>query len=186
MDEVGAGMDGDPTVQYIVISTADDSQKDWGRQGNEVESRAMLVFFDAAGNETGVFKFPNDPPNGRRTVLIATAAFTNRTGLRADFIMAPMLNPGSGKVCFRGNPANPNRFSVNLCLSYGSFPPGLTEGAGPPAPTLPLIGEPTALVRFQNFTLETARAVTRIFASIRRTRRTRPGRRSVSSCQDRR
>lgn len=151
MDEIMAGMEGDPSVQYIMITAANDGEKNWGPQGGEAESRAMLVFFDAEGNQTGVFKFPNDAPNGAGTVLIATPAFTNRTGLRADFVIPPMLSPGSGKVCFRGNPANPNRFDVNLCLSYGAFPAGQTEGAGPPAPALPIEFEPTALVRFQNF-----------------------------------
>jgi len=151
MDEIMAGLEGDPSIQFIEIVTSGESQKDWGPQSGETESRAMLVFFDGAGNQTAVFKFPNDPPGGGATVLIATAAFTARTGLRADIVMPPLLNPGSGKVCFRGNPDNRAGFTVNLCLSYGAFPAGLTEGAGPPAPALPVSGQPTSLARFQNF-----------------------------------
>lgn len=150
-DEVMAGLGGDTTVQYIIVSANGNGQKDWGPQGTETESRSMLVFFDGAGNQTGTFKIPIDPPDGANTVLIATAAFTNRTGLRADIIMPPLLSPGSGKVCFKENPANPAHFDVNLCLSYGNFPPNLAEGAGAPAPALPVAGEPLALVRFQNF-----------------------------------
>src|SRR6266487_5040963 len=59
MDEIMAALEGDPTIQFIEIVTSDNSQKDWGPQGAETESRAMLVFFDGAGNQTVVFKFPN-------------------------------------------------------------------------------------------------------------------------------
>jgi len=151
MDQIMAGLNGDASVQFIQIVVSDNSQKDWGPQGAETESRAMLVFFDGNGNQTAVFKFPEDPPPGANTVLIATAGFTNAMGLRADMIIPPLLTPGSGKVCFKSNPANPNRFFVNLCLSYGNFPPALTEGAGTPAPELPISGNPIAMVRFQNF-----------------------------------
>ena len=121
MDAMMAGLNGDTNIQFLQIVVNGNTQKDWGPQGNETQSRAMLVFFDAAGTQIGEFKFPHDPPPGANTVLIATAAFTNLTGLRADIVMPPMINPGSGKVCFKRNPANPFSFLVNLCLSYGSF-----------------------------------------------------------------
>ncbi len=151
MDTLMAGLNGDPSIQFLQISVNGNSQKDWGPQAGETQSRAMLVFFDAAGTQIGEFKFPSDPPNGLNTVLIATPAFTNLTGLRADVVIPALINPGSGKVCFKKNPANPLGFSVNVCLSYGSFPPALTEGAGTPAPELLITGDPKGLVRFQNF-----------------------------------
>src|SRR5204863_5085118 len=43
------------------------------------------------------------------------------------------------------------RFDVNLALSYGAFPANLTEGAGLPAPALPMTGEPVSLTRVQDF-----------------------------------
>ena len=105
-----------------------------------------------AGVQTGQFFFPNNAPIGQNTVLIATTNFANLPGAPTpDFIIPPLLSAGSGKVCFRGNPANRNAFGVNLCLSYGIFPPAQTEGGGPPAPALPLTGEPMSLTRVSNF-----------------------------------
>lgn len=99
----------------------------------------MLVFFDATGRETGKFKFPADPPTGGSLqTLIATQAFANLPGAPApDVIIPPLLNPISGKVCFKNNPANAV-FPVNDCLSYGSFT-GDTEFEGSPAPALPIV-----------------------------------------------
>src|SRR4026209_2280695 len=114
----------------------------------------MLIFFNGAGIETGRFFFPSNAPVGQNTVLIATTNFAALPGAPIpDFIIPPLISPGSGKVCFRGNPANPFAFGVNLSLSYGDFPSGLTEGAGEPAPALPISGEPASLRRFQNFAL---------------------------------
>lgn len=151
-DEAMAGMNGDARIQYIQMTVSGGDQKAWGPAAPGEPSRAMLLFFDAAGNETGRFFFPNNAPVGQNTVLIATSNFANLPGAPVpDFIMPPLLSPGSGKVCFRGNPASRGSFSINLCLSYGSFPAIQTEGAGPPAPALPIAGDPVALTRFQNF-----------------------------------
>jgi hypothetical protein len=151
-DEVMAGLNGDPKVQFIEITVGGDDQKNWGPQGGETTSRAMLVFFNANGVQTGTFFFPSNPPPGLNTVLIATTNFAALPGAPIpDMIMPPLLNPGSGKVCFKGNPGNFFAFDVNLCLSYGNFPASQTEGAGAPAPALPILGEPNSLTRVQNF-----------------------------------
>src|SRR5262245_39360023 len=64
MDEVMAGMDGDRTIQFIEITVGGGDQKSWGPQPGETTSRAMLVFFNAAGVETGRFLFPFNAPQG--------------------------------------------------------------------------------------------------------------------------
>ena len=149
-----AGLNGDPTIQVIQITVSDGGQKAWGPQGGETASRAMLVFFNGAGVETGRFFFPFNAPAGQNTILIATTNFAALPGAPIpDFIIPPLISPGSGKVCFRGNPANRFAFDVNLCLSYGNFPSRFTEGAGNPAPALSISGEPVSLERFQNFGL---------------------------------
>jgi hypothetical protein len=151
-DEVMAGLNGDPKVQFIEITVGGDDQKNWGPQGAETTSRAMLVFFNGNGVQTGTFFFPSNPPAGLNTVLIATTNFAALAGAPIpDMIMPPLLNPGSGKVCFKGNPGNFFAFDVNLCLSYGNFPANQTDGAGAPAPALPMVGEPNSLTRVQNF-----------------------------------
>ncbi len=151
-DELMVGLNGNPNVQFIQITVADGTQKSWGPGPGETTSRAMLVFFNGVGALTGQFFFPSNAPIGQTTVLIATTNFANIPGAPVpDFIIPPLLSPTNGKVCFRGNPANPNAFAVNLCLSYGNFPPSLTEGGGPPAPALPMSGEPMSLTRVSNF-----------------------------------
>src|SRR5687767_12236811 len=96
-DEVMAGLNGDPRVQFIEMTVGGNDQKDWGPQGAETTSRAMLVFFDANGVQTGTFFFPSDPPPGQNTVLIATTNFAALPGAPIpDIIMPPLLSPGGG------------------------------------------------------------------------------------------
>src|SRR5881397_1992750 len=64
-DEVMAGLNGDPKIQFIQMTVSDGTQKSWGPQGNETSSRAMLVFFNGAGIETGRFFFPSNVPAGQ-------------------------------------------------------------------------------------------------------------------------
>ncbi len=138
-EEIMAGANGNSNIQFIVIEQESSGQNRWGPT-DCLQSASMLVFFDATGRETGKFKFPeNVPTDGTFKTLIATTDFANLTGAPTpDMIMPPLLNPISGKVCVKSNPANPVAFSVNLCVSYGSFT-GDTEGSGPPAPALPIV-----------------------------------------------
>ena len=152
IDEIMAGANGDSQIQFVEMRVSDGSQKLWGPNDSEEVGRAMLVFFDINGKRTGRFVFPTNAPAGGSQVLIATSAFAALPGAPTpDFIMPTDLIAVSGKLCFRGNPANPNRFDVNLCLSYGAFE-GDTEGAGSPAAggaRLAIVGA-TSLRRFQD------------------------------------
>ncbi|MGQ0595600.1 MAG: choice-of-anchor D domain-containing protein [Gammaproteobacteria bacterium] len=154
IDEIMAGANGDSQIQFVEMGVSDGGQKEWGpnRDLSEEVGRAMLVFFDINGKRTGRFVFPTNAPAGGNQVLIATSAFAALPGAPTpDFIMPANLMAQSGKLCFRGNPANPNRFDVNLCLSYGAFD-GDTEGAGPRAAggaRLAIVGA-TSLRRFQD------------------------------------
>ena len=149
IQEIMAGVNGNSKIQFIVIQQ-EGSGNLWGPQTGETQSRAMLVFFDAAGRETGKFKFPHDVPLDANTQLIATQDFANLTGAPTpDFIMPPLLSPLSGKVCFTNNPLNSNAGSRTDCVSYGSFPAaqtGTDSGgcngvviAGPPTAALPIM-----------------------------------------------
>src|ERR1051326_753601 len=153
--EVMAGANGNSKIQFIIIEQEQSGQNLWGPT-NGTQSAAMLVFFDATGRETGKFKFPcnptTTPPIGTANsplTLIATQDFANLPGAPTpDFIIPPLVNPISGKVCFKNNPANPSSFPRNECVSYGNFT-GDTENnfgadnhnhsgvpAGPAAPAL--------------------------------------------------
>jgi cytochrome c peroxidase len=149
IQEIMAGVNGNSKIQFIVIKQEGGGNL-WGPQAGETQSRVMLVFFDAAGRETGKFKFPHDVPLDANTQLIATQDFANLTGAPApDFIMPPLLSPISGKVCFTNNPLNSNAFPRTDCVSYGSFPAaqtGTDDGgcngvvtAGPPTAALPIM-----------------------------------------------
>src|SRR6476646_4749106 len=149
IQEIMAGVNGNSKIQFIVIKQEGGGNL-WGPQAGETQSRVMLVFFDAAGRETGKFKFPHDVPLDANTQLIATQDFANLTGAPTpDFIMPPLLSSISGKVCFTNNPLNSNAFPRTDCVSYGSFPAaqtGTNDGgcngvvtAGPPAAALSIM-----------------------------------------------
>src|SRR5437764_8591534 len=70
--ELLAGANGDSSVQFLEME-APCGENVWGPHGG-TGSNAMLVFFDAQGNETYRFKFPSDPVCGG-DVLIATQGF---------------------------------------------------------------------------------------------------------------
>ncbi|MGB7217219.1 MAG: IPT/TIG domain-containing protein [Vicinamibacterales bacterium] len=135
--EILVGANGDSRIQFIIVEQGAVGQNLWGPQGGETQSRAMLVFFDATGRETGKFKFPTSPPTGGTLkTLVATQDFATLPGAPApDVIIPPLLNPISGKVCLKHNPANVV-FVRNECVSYGAFS-GDTEtnvgSAGPVA-----------------------------------------------------
>ena len=139
INEVMAGYNGDSSVQFIEIESNGAGQKCWGPQdgtncpgSGETVGRAMLLFFDAAGNQTGRYVFQSDPnTGGTNTVLIATQEFANLAGAPTpDFILPqPELIPNSGQVCFRANPDNGNGDNINLCLSYGNFTGAIENNA---------------------------------------------------------
>lgn len=151
IEELMAGANGDSRVQFLVINQDTNGQNLWGPNGG-AQSRAMLVFYDALGRETGIYKFPVNPPTGGTLrTLIATTEFASLSGAPTpDIVIPPMLNATSGKVCFRTNPANPV-FARNECVSYGAFTgdpetnsgdhSGSTAAGAPAAPGgLPIVG----------------------------------------------
>jgi cytochrome c peroxidase len=149
IQEIMAGVNGNSKIQFIVIKQEGGGNL-WGPQASETQSRAMLVFFDGAGRETGKFKFAHDVPVDTNTQLIATQDFANLTGAPTpDFIMPPLLSPISGMVCFTNNPLNSNASPRTDCIAYGSFPAGQTGSdsggcngvvvAGPPTAALPIM-----------------------------------------------
>ena len=152
INEILGGQNGNTDVQFVEIVSSGSGQKRWGPNGGP-EGRAMLVFFDAAGTETGRFVFPENAPAGNDTVLIATSAFALISGVTPDFVIPPLITPGAGKVCFKRNPASTGADNVNLCVSYGGAAyTGSREGAGAAnAASLPSAGF-LSLSRFTNFT----------------------------------
>src|SRR5580765_6528287 len=149
IQEIMAGVNGNSKIQFIVIKQEGGGNL-WGPQAGETQSRVMLVFFDATGREIGKFKFPHSVPADANPQLIATQDFANLPGAPTpDFIMPPLLNPISGKVCFTNNPLNLNAFPRTDCVSYGSFPADQTGSdsggcngvvtSGPPAAALPIM-----------------------------------------------
>lgn len=149
IQEIMAGVNGNSKIQFIVIKQEGGGNL-WGPQAGETQSRAMVVFFDAAGRETGKFKFPHDVPADANPQLIATQDFADLAGAPTpDFIMPPLLNPMGGQVCFTNNPLNPNAALRTDCVSYGNFPPAQagtdsggcngTIAAGSPTVALPIM-----------------------------------------------
>jgi hypothetical protein len=166
IEQVMAGANGDSNVQFIEIKAALLAQNLWGPQTGDPdfpEPRALLTFHDASGAQVAEFGFPSnpvlgpaDPDNGGHSVLIATQAFADLTGLAPDFLMPPDLPTQDGMVCFTDNPENSVLFEVNACLSYGNYAGPLEQDAcagdnGSPAAALVIAGPtPLSLDRFQN------------------------------------
>ena len=156
INEIMTGLNGDSSIQFVEVTAADPGQKDWGPMGALV-GRAMLVFFDANGVQTGRFVLPSNPPafGVSDNVLFATQAFEDATGLQPDFTIPPLLSPNAGKVCFRDNPDN-SFFTVNICLSYGGARfTGNTENGQPanPAALTSLGSQSLSRINFQPFGL---------------------------------
>ncbi|HXI30161.1 MAG TPA: IPT/TIG domain-containing protein, partial [Vicinamibacterales bacterium] len=143
-----AGANGNSRIQFVVIRQ-EGAGNLWGPQFGEPQARMALLFFNAQGAEVGTFKFPHDAPGPQpATVLIATQEFADLPGAPApDFIMPPLLNPVSGKVCFTNNPQGFLAFPRTDCLSYGNFTGntgssvgnGFAVAFGPPAAALPIL-----------------------------------------------
>src|SRR5256885_2197311 len=122
LSEVMAGANGNSKIQFIVIRQ-EGAGNSWGPVRVPGQSEMSLQFFDATGRETGRFKFPHDAPGpAAANVLIATQDFANLPGAPTlDFIIPPLLNAISGKLCFTNNPLGSRTFLRTDCLSYGAF-----------------------------------------------------------------
>lgn len=133
IEEILAGANGDSRVQFIVVRQGEAGENLWGPQPGEAWSRAMLVFYDSRGRETGKFRFPQDPATGGTLrTLLATAEFAALPGApRPDLMIPPLVEAHAGKVCFRNNPRNDSATPKNECVAYG----GDTD-----VPDLPITG----------------------------------------------
>ena len=130
INELMAGLNGNSSIQFFEMVAGGGGQKSWGANGAAV-GRVMVVFFDSGGVQTGRFVVPTNPGSPANTVLFATQAFVDLTGITPDFIIPEGIMPIAGKVCFKNNPDNFSAFFVTLCLSYGGAGfTGSTEGAG--------------------------------------------------------
>jgi hypothetical protein len=150
IQQVMAGANGDSSISFIELEFAYGTVPKWGPQGSETQSRAVLTFHDATGARVDTFAFPSDPPVGpldpadqSHSVLIASQAFVEYTGLPADYVIAASPRAVDGMVCFTENPLNPG-LDVNLCLSYGNYQgPTESDGCAPEVengpPTQPLV-----------------------------------------------
>src|SRR6185436_5158602 len=96
INEVMAGLNGDSTIQFVELEANGNAHKLWGPAIGESAGRAMLLFIDQAGRQAGRFVFPSNAPAGNDTVLIATRAFADATGLKPDFIIPPEIVPNAG------------------------------------------------------------------------------------------
>lgn len=121
IEEILAGANGDSRVQFIVVRQGEADENLWGPQPGEAWSRAMLVFYDSRGRETGMFRFPEDPPTGGTLrTLLATPEFASLAGSpRPDLVIPPLLNAHAGRVCFRNNSRNPGATVKDECVAYG-------------------------------------------------------------------
>jgi hypothetical protein len=131
-DEIVAGSFGRQDVQYVELRANLCFSDPWA-------NAVRLAFFDGTGTEVGQFVFPSDPPfncsNLDTPILLATPAYLDlATGPAPDFVIPPLLAPGSGKVCFQDLPAGS---SPGVCLAYG-IPSG--SGAQDVGPALPSTG----------------------------------------------
>jgi cytochrome c peroxidase len=118
--EVAVGLNGDARVQFLVLEQLGGGQNLWGPQPGETQARALLQFFDAAGRETGVFAFPENPGTGGSLLtLVATAEFARLPGMpMPDVIIPPLLVAGAGSVCFSTNPLGAAPEARRDCVTY--------------------------------------------------------------------
>jgi cytochrome c peroxidase len=153
INEVMAGLNGDSSIQFIELVVLDESQKQWGPQAGEVSGRAMLVFFDDVGKQSGRFVFPSNPGPGAATVLVATPEFAALTRITPDFVMPKNMMSNAGKVCFQNNPdAGALAEPIQLSLSYGGISfTGSTDGAGASNPAKLTILNSLSLSRHLDF-----------------------------------
>jgi uncharacterized repeat protein (TIGR01451 family) len=168
IDEVMAGANGNPAIQFIeLIMLADEENC---QQSGETDpngpfgcvdgsgfpdfSAARLFFFDANGSQIGEpegVPFPSNAPVGTagRSILLGTQAFDDLPlpTPDPDFIIPALVVPNSGRICYRTCCFGFDPF-VNQCLAYGGFS-GDNESFGSPAVALPIAGI-TTLRRISN------------------------------------
>jgi hypothetical protein len=114
--EVFPGFVSAPAAQYVELQMYAEAQ-------NFVLGQTVQVF-DAGGSLVGVFTFGAIAPIGsnQATLLIATAEAESVFGVSSDLLMAPVIDPAGGMVCFTGS---------TDCVSWGDYQ-GPVFGSGNP------------------------------------------------------
>src|SRR5207237_1141572 len=145
IDEVGTGVAGGPSQQFVEIRMLAASQ-------NQVKN-SVLAAFDARGTYAGdVLVVPGDLGGSGVRWLMATRALQDRQGIAADFTFEPGLLPlEDGMICWGAPgdalPADPGSWDHSdfteyvHCVAYGRFsgsppePPGRRPSSPAPRPT---------------------------------------------------
>ncbi|HEX2224524.1 MAG TPA: S-layer homology domain-containing protein [Thermoanaerobaculia bacterium] len=133
-DEAMAGAYGRPEIQFVQIRFSSCRENQWA-------GTRRLAFFDATGAEVGELVVPTNPTAdcrlGWHLVLFGTQAFADLPSTpEPDFLIPPLMVPGSGMVCFESIPAG----TVNQCLSYGNFTGAPQQGSAANADGLSGLG----------------------------------------------
>ena len=115
--EVFPGHGSAPNAQYVELQMY--------FPGQNLVGGHIVQFFDSAGADLGSFTFPTDVANGadQASILIATAEAQALFGITPDLVMAPLINPAGGKVCFDVTPID--------CVAWGNYT-GSAAGVGSP------------------------------------------------------
>jgi hypothetical protein len=125
IDEVMAGYNLDPDVQFIEIRMTSSGQ-------NLVEG-SVIGYFDATGTYAGdILVMPDDVPSGSNLRwIVGTPQYAARSGITPEFTFAPVAFPATGMICFGGGggvlPLIPPTWDrTNManwvdCVPYGGY-----------------------------------------------------------------
>ncbi len=135
ISEVGAGVGGNPAVQFVEL------RLDGAGQTNLANTR--LTVFDADDNATQLLLSNHGVTNGAAgaNVLYATAAFAAATGVTPDFVLPEGIVTPTGMVCWGApgvvppDPSTWDFFKPNNyvdCVAYGGFAGATRLASGTP------------------------------------------------------
>jgi hypothetical protein len=114
IEEVMAGVPGDPNAQYIELRMIS--------SGQNLVSGTTIEVYDATGTLVGSWTFPANVANGANNarILIATTEAETFWGVTADLTMTPVI-PSTGLVCYE---------PLVDCVAYGGY--SLPNSDAPP------------------------------------------------------
>jgi hypothetical protein len=125
IDEVMAGYDGDPNIQYIEIRQTS--------AGQNLVAHSIIGYFNAAGVYQGdILEMPADVPSGSNLRwIVGTPQYATASGIQPEFTFPPVAFPATGMICFGGGtgilPLNPPTWDrTNManwvdCVPYGGY-----------------------------------------------------------------
>ncbi len=138
---VMGGANGNANIQHVELRMT------IAGQTSLALGHTKLVFFDAAGSQTGTYTFLTDPPNGAvagTSILIGTSDFALNSTVAPDYTMPINVMAPSGKVQFVGDTNCSFSGTIIDSVAYGSYtgtvdcPP--LPAAPAPAAALPVTG----------------------------------------------